>query len=245
MTFRPYLILISLILGSNQLSTAFADDPLQAAMELEGAIHLTPDLDNGMKVYYTCAVCHKPEAWGSENGHFPQIAGQLSTVIIKQLADIRARNRDNPTMLPFTKLELMSLQEIADVSAYIAKLPMTRDNGVGPGTDLVYGKQIYEDNCIECHGPRGEGNLDDHIPLLQGQHYHYLYRQFIWIRDGRRRNADKKMVRQIQGFKTREISAVMDYVSRLRPPEEKLAPEEWQNPDFPKYKRNPNDEYQR
>jgi cytochrome c553 len=241
MKFRPYTILISLILGSSPFNTAIADNPLQAAMELEGAIHLTPDLKNGMKVYYTCAVCHKPEAWGSKNGHFPQIAGQLSSVIIKQLADIRARNRDNPTMLPFTKLELMSLQEIADVSAYISKLPMTRHNGVGPGTDLVLGKKIYEDNCSECHGPRGEGNLEDHIPLLQGQHYQYLYRQFIWIRDGRRRNADKKMVRQIQGFKTHEISAVMDYVSRLRPPEEKLAQEDWYNPDFPKYKRKPSD----
>lgn len=237
MKFRPCLILIPLILGSGLFSTALAENLLQAAMELEGAIHLTPDLKNGMKVYYTCAVCHKPEAWGSDNGYFPQIAGQIKTVIIKQLADIRARNRDNPTMLPFTKLELLSLQEIADVSAYIAQLPMTRHNGVGPGTDLVYGKKIYEENCKECHGPRAEGNLNDHIPLLQGQHYQYLYRQFVWIRDGRRRNADKKMVRQIQGFGAREISAVMDYVSRLQPPEEKLAPDDWHNPDFPDYKR--------
>jgi cytochrome c553 len=72
--------------------------------------------------------------------------------------------------------------------------------------------------------------------LLQGQHYQYLYRQFIWIRDGRRRNADKQMVKQIQGFNPRDISAVMDYVSRLQPPEEKLAPENWLNPDFPKYR---------
>jgi cytochrome c553 len=238
MKLRPHLILISLILGSSQFNTVFADNSLQAAMELEGAIHLTPNLKNGMKVYYTCAVCHKPEAWGNKSGYFPQIAGQIRTVIIKQLADIRARNRDNPTMLPFTRLELMSLQEIADVSAYIANLPMTRHNGVGPGTDLVYGKKIYEEYCAECHGPRAAGSFDDHIPLLQGQHYQYLYRQFIWIRDGRRRNADKKMVRQIQGFETREISAVMDYVSRLKPPEEKLAPDDWHNPDFPNYKRD-------
>jgi cytochrome c553 len=243
MAYRSLFCLLLLMLGAGRFSPVLADNPLQAAMELEGALHLTPDVENGKKVYRICAVCHRPEAWGSESGNYPQIAGQIRTVIIKQLADIRARNRDNPTMLPFTRLDMLSLQEIADVSAYIAKLPMTRHNGVGPGTDLLHGKKIYEENCAECHGPRAEGDFDDHIPLLQGQHYSYLYRQFIWIRDGRRRNADKKMVKQIQGFNTRDISAVMDYVSRLQPPEERLAPADWLNPDFPHYHRGNNRRY--
>lgn len=87
-------------------------------------------------------------------------------------------------------------------------------------------------------GPRAEGIVDDHIPLLQGQHYQYLYRQFLWIRDGRRRNADKKMAKQIQSFNIRDISSVMDYISRLKPPAEKLAPADWRNPDFPNYRRD-------
>ena len=29
-----------------------------------------------------------------------------------------------------------------------------------------------------------------------------------------------------------DIEAVMDYVSRLQPPEELRAPEDWRNPDF-------------
>jgi cytochrome c553 len=237
MKFYSYWLFIPFFFIGSLFNTVFAESPSLAIVELEGAMHMAPDIENGMKVYYTCAVCHNPEAWGSENGHFPQIAGQIRTVLIKQLADIRARKRDNPTMLPFSTLELLTLQEIADVSAYIAKLPMTRKNGVGPGTDLVYGKKIYTDYCSECHGTQAEGNPNDHIPQLYGQHYQYLYRQFIWIRDGRRRNADKKMVKQIQGFETREISAVMDYVSRLSPPAEKLAQEGWLNPDFPNYKR--------
>ncbi|MES9993828.1 MAG: c-type cytochrome [Candidatus Thiodiazotropha sp.] len=238
MKHRSLLYLSLVIITFGQFGPAHAGNPLQAAMELEGALHLTPNIENGKKVYRTCAVCHKPEAWGVENGYYPQIAGQIRTVIIKQLADIRARNRDNPTMLPFTSLDMLSLQEIADVSAYIEKMPMTRHNGVGPGSDLTHGRKVYEKNCAECHGERAEGVEDDHIPLLQGQHYQYLYRQFLWIRDGRRRNADKKMVKQIQGFNIRDISAVMDYVSRLKAPDEKLAPEDWRNPDFPNYKRS-------
>ena len=97
----------------------------------------------GAKVYITCAVCHSPEGWGSPDGDYPQIAGQLYTVIIKQLADIRARNRDNPLMYPFSVPRILGgAQEMADVAAYVSRLPMTADNGKGPGTDLELGKRL-------------------------------------------------------------------------------------------------------
>jgi len=219
---------------------ASAQPPQEAAKEVEKALHLTPNPDNGRDAYMLCTVCHRPEGWGSPDGVYPQIAGQLNSVIIKQLADIRARNRDNPTMRPFTSTQLLGgAQEIADVAAYIAKLPMSPQNGVGPGFDLELGEKLYKENCVDCHGEQGEGDEKDHIPLIQGQHYRYLLRQFEWIRIGRRRNADPDMVEQIRRFTPREESAVMDYVSRLRPPAEKLAKPGWLNPDFPKYSRRP------
>ncbi len=212
-----------------------ADDLKRAAAELEKAIHLTPDLQSGRKVYLLCAVCHQPEGWGTADGEYPQIAGQHASVGIKQLADIRARNRDNPTMYPFTLLDHLTLQEIADVSAYIARFPMNPANGVGPGDDLEHGKQLYEEKCADCHGAQGEGDADDHIPAIQGQHYRYLIRQFEWIRDGKRRNADKEMVEQIQSFTARDMSAVLDYTSRLRPLAGQVAAPGYHNPDFPDF----------
>jgi len=228
-------LVLPLILGSLFFSQTLADDPALAARELEGALHLEPDLENGRKVYLLCAVCHEPEGWGNPSGDYPQIAGQLAPVIIKQLADIRARNRDNPTMFPFTLLDHLTLQQIADVSAYIARFPMTPQNGIGPGDDLEHGKRLYEENCEECHGANGEGIADKHMPLIQGQHYRYLVRQFEWIKNGKRRNADKDMVEQIKGFTPRDIHAVMDYTSRLKPPPERLATPDYRNPDFPHF----------
>ncbi len=212
----------------------------QAMREYEEALKLMPNLENGKKVYKICAVCHEPEGWGQDSGHYPQLAGQLNTVIIKQLADIRARNRDNPTMVPFTSSALLGgVQELADVAAYIAQLPMTTNNGKGPGVDLELGKRLYQENCTECHGENGEGNLEDHIPVIYAQHYQYLVRQFEWIKTGRRRNADSKMVKQIRNFHHRDVLAVMDYVSRLQPPAQKVAEPGWRNPDFPNYARKP------
>ncbi len=211
------------------------NDP--AAREVERALDLKADPDRGREVYLLCAVCHQPEGWGLASGEYPQVAGQHASVVIKELADIRARNRDTPTMLPFTMLEHLSLQDMADVAAYIERMPMTPDNGVGPGTDLALGERLYRDNCVDCHGPRGEGIARKHMPQIQGQHYAYLVRQFEWIRDGKRRNADEEMVKQIQGFTYRDLRAVMDYVSRIRPPQERLAPAGWKSPDFPHFVR--------
>ena len=67
----------------------------------------------------------------------------------------------------------------------------------------------------------------------------YLMRQFRWIKYGKRRNADQKMVKQIRRLTGRDTAAIMDYTSRLRPPEDKLAKPGWVNPDFPKYIRRP------
>ena len=211
--------------------------PEVAGKEIEEALLLTPDPERGREVYLMCAVCHEPEGWGTLDGDYPQIAGQLYPVIIKQMADIRARNRDTPTMFPFTMLEFLDLQQLADVSAYLSQLPMTPNNSVGPGTDLVKGKQLYTEFCVECHGEYGEGIAEESMPLIQGQHYPYLVRQFEWIANGKRRNADAEMVRQIEGFSAEDISAIMDYTSRLKPPRARLADPDWQNPDFAEFKR--------
>ena len=123
-----------------------AASPAQvAAKEYDEVMALTPNPARGAKVYITCAVCHRPDGWGSPDGDYPQIAGQLYTVIIKQLADIRARNRDNPLMYPFSVPRILGgAQEMADVAAYVSRLPMTADNGKGPGTDLELGKRLYQ-----------------------------------------------------------------------------------------------------
>ncbi len=220
---------------------AVADRRSEAAdREFHQALKLTPDLENGRKVYQVCTVCHRPEGWGSSDGRYPQIAGQLASVIIKQLADIRARNRDNPTMRPFASPQLLGgPQEIADVAAYVSQLPMDPFSIKGSGFDLEYGKKLYQDNCADCHGDKGEGDAGKHIPAIYGQNIRYLTRQFEWIRIGKRRNADSKMAKQIRRFSPRDEAAVLDYVSHLMPPEEKLAKPGWQNPDFPNYARVP------
>lgn len=216
-------------------SIVIADEPAPYAInkDTKKTIELTPNIENGRKVFTTCAICHSPEGWGTKDGHVPQIAGQHSSVIIKQITDIRQGNRDNPTMLPFASPQVMAEQDIADVATYVAALKMTPANVTGPGTNLKLGERLYGEECAECHGKAGEGNAKEFYPRIQGQNYNYLLRQLLWIQSGKRRNADRNMVKQLQRFTEEEIAAVIDYSSRLHPDASQVAEIGWTNPDFP------------
>ncbi len=238
MNFKSVTKTLSIALGLALCSGAMAAEWNKAGGEQDKAMTLTPDLENGMDVYEVCSACHLPEGWGLTDGTFPQLAGQHRNVLIKQLADIRALNRDNPTMYPFALPESIGdEQAIADVTSYIAKLLMNPENGKGPdetgSENWKKGEKLYADNCTECHGDHGQGNQEKFYPRIEGQHYSYMLRQFEWIRDGKRRNANPDMVKQIKGFSDADMVNVINYVSRIPVAKEDLAPSaDWQNPDF-------------
>ena len=206
--------------------------------ERDKAMDLTPNLDNGREIFEVCSACHLPEGWGLPDGTFPQLAGQHRSVLIKQLADIRALNRENPTMYPFALPESIGdEQALADLTAYIEKLPMNPAPGRGPwgpGTpQFEQGKKLFHDNCVKCHGETGMGLEEKFYPRINGQHYNYMLRQFGWIRDGKRRNANPDMVKQIKSFSDEQEKQVINYVTWIPVPKEQLAPSaDWQNPDF-------------
>ncbi|RLA08384.1 MAG: cytochrome C [Gammaproteobacteria bacterium] len=223
------LLSLTLLLGLSTIS--MADAPLDN--ELKQAMAATGNIKNGKQVFKLCIVCHGTEGWGTIDGNYPQIAGQHPSVIIKQIADIRAGNRDNPIMFPIAQIKVMGgPQSIADVTAYIGTLKMTRKPELGKGDNLAKGEKLFYRKCAECHGANGQGDEKRFYPRLAGQHYDYVLRQLKWIQSGKRRNANKTMQKRIQKFKLADFEALADYISRLEPPKEITAPIGWKNPDF-------------
>jgi cytochrome c553 len=211
-------------------ATAQPPAPKAAGIEAEGyewnemigekleALELEADVVNGQDAYEVCGACHLPNGAGRPDGTFPQLAGQHTTVIIKQIADIREGRRDNPIMYPFAKT-LTDSQELADVAAYIETLPIPSDNGKGTGTSLELGEMLYKRDCVQCHQEYGQGDAAKFYPVLAGQHYKYLLRQIGDIAARRRRNANPDMVKIVEKYSPEELDAVVDYMSRLEWPE--------------------------
>jgi cytochrome c553 len=185
------------------------------------ALHKKGDKKAGMEAYEVCGACHLPSGAGRPDGTFPQLAGQHTTVLIKQMADIRAGLRDNPTMYPFA-ITLTDPQELADAAAYIESLCIPIDHGKYEGPDaaaqVAKGKDLYEKQCKECHGANGEGNKEKFYPVIAGQHYKYLLRQMTEIRDGHRRNANPDMVKVIKPYTNEQLVAISAFQSSLSMP---------------------------
>lgn len=112
--------------------TAYAQQWQTRVQEALDALQLAGDVAKGEEVYEICSACHMSTAWGTPAGAFPQLAGQHSGVLIKQIVDIRTGNRTHPTMRPFA-IQLGDSQEIADVTAYIQTLPKNPKPTFGPG----------------------------------------------------------------------------------------------------------------
>ena len=221
-----------LLIGLLSAGVAFAGPPAPHQTGIEGkdykwnaeggekseALKKKGDVKAGAEAYEVCGACHLPSGAGRPDGTFPQLAGQHSTVLIKQMADIRAGLRDNPTMYPFAAT-LTDPQELADAAAYINSLCIPVEHGKYEGADaalqIAKGKELYEKQCLECHGKNGEGNKEKFYPVIAGQHYKYLLRQMTEIRDGHRRNANPDMVKVIKPYTNDQLVAISAYQSSL------------------------------
>ena len=214
-----------------------ATSAVQALEPISVTLEFEPDLDDGRRSFDICARCHLPEAWGNDDGTYPQIAGQHVNVLMKQLLDIRSGRRSNPAMQPFVQQRTIGgYQDLANVVAYISTLPMNPQHAAGPwppGSDEhAAGKAVYAAYCQSCHGAGGEGDNSRAYPRLQGQHYSYMARQARLARNNLRR-VDASMSALFRAVSAADFDKALNYVSHLPLPAEDLAPDvTWRNPDF-------------
>ncbi len=176
-------------------------------------LKLKGNAKQGEEVFEVCSACHLASGIGRPDGTLPVVAGQHTAVLVKQMVDIRTGHRDNPTMYPFA--QSMTPQEMADSAAYMHTLKLSSSNGKGSGKNAKQGMALYEKDCKSCHGAKGEGNEAKFIPMLTGQHFKYMQRQLGEMRAGKRKNADKDMMKVIKSYTDADIEAVSDAMSRL------------------------------
>ncbi|AUI85011.1 cytochrome c4 [Vibrio azureus] len=184
------------------------------------------NIEAGKAKSQTCVACHGADG-NSPIAMYPKLAGQHAKYLEKQLKDLKLgmssggkQGRYDPAMSAMAMP--LSDEDIADLSAYYASLPISENNT--PENAVEQGKILYTAGdaargltaCIACHGPRGNGTSLSGFPKISGQHADYIKAQLEKFRDGARGNDMNAMMRDIAKKLTDEdINTLSQYVGGL------------------------------
>ena len=200
-------------------ASSFAS-PTRVDQLVRTALQLDPNIKRGSGLYEVhCSRCHGQGAIGDARNVIPALAGQREAYLIKQLADFAELERDGEAMhAVISKAALNEPQVWADLAGYLSQLPTVRFPETADGKGVELGEAIYQEQCSSCHEEDARGDDDGFIPSIRDQHYSYLVRQMRSLAASHRLNVDADLVRFLDSFETDEMTAVADYLSRLRSP---------------------------
>jgi cytochrome c553 len=181
------------------------------------AMAAKPDAEHGAQLFQHCVECHGPDGGGVVTGSVPRIAGQHYSVLVQQVVQFRGGKHWDMRMEGVASSQgiLSRPQDIADVAAYVNELSRDGKRGVGDGDYLDLGRTLYQGSCASCHGKNGEGNAEQGIPNLAGQHSAYLARQIYDAVDGRRPALTASHGRRLKVLTFEGVLGVTDYLSRI------------------------------
>jgi cytochrome c553 len=179
------------------------------------------DAEAGKALTGLCLACHGQDG-NSLVGAFPNIAGQTSQYLLKQMLEIKSGARPVPVMTGM--LDAMSETDLKNIAAFYESQPAAAG---AADPDLVeLGETIYRAGvarkgiaaCSACHSPTGNGNGPAGFPAVAGQWPEYTTQQLKAFRSGDRHNdGDAEMMRTTaEDMSDKEIAAVSSYLHGLR-----------------------------
>lgn len=186
--------------------------------DLKAALALPGNIQRGEETYSECQSCHRRDGSGRAKFDMPRLSGQHASVLIKQLMDIRSDLRVNPEMRDYMLDSDLTLQDFADMAAYLESLPIVGNIAQGPPELVTRGQTVYATYCVGCHGEHGEGRAELFYPMLASQHYSYLLREIDLILNGQRGNSNPAMPAILGNLSADDKKAVAAYLAQLPAP---------------------------
>ena len=195
-------------------------------VELRAKLQTMPegDIIRGETVHNTmmCASCHGATGV-SPSRNYPSLAGQTETYLVKTMLDYQKglRWEDHRQADVMAKLaQLMTEQQIADVSAFYASQPIQAwqakqevDEHIKTLINLGDSSRMVI-SCMACHGMKGQGSGLN--PALAGQSPEYFKRAMLAFRSGNRRTDVHDLMRRIADELTdEEIKGLAHYYAGL------------------------------
>lgn len=205
---QSFFLTLSLIALLN-ISHAFAgDSQFEIAQRISNG-----DPIAGKEKSTLCQGCHG-ELGISPTSNVPNLAGQWSAYIMRQLRDFWAGSRSDQLMTDMAGT-VTNTSDAFDISAYFASQNLMtgtpHKNEIGERLYVIY-------RCISCHGEEGKGRPQNNamFPIIGGQQKEYLIKQLDDFREGRRESdMSGTMPSLAKRMSAAETEAVADYLSGL------------------------------
>jgi cytochrome c553 len=167
-----------------------------------------------------CQSCHGEFGFSLEE-LIPNLAGQYSIYIAKEMRNFQSGVRKHPVMSPMAMT--INDADLDDIAAYFASQEKMHGSGWGdnPVAKKLFLKGDMTRNirsCVSCHGVNGKGKAPNiaTFPVIGGQHKAYLRAQLINWRKGERTNSPDGVMNKIaKSLTDPEIEALTDYISGL------------------------------
>lgn len=170
-----------------------------------------------------CHGCHGEKGM-SVAPNFPNLAGQFSGYIKKQIHDFQAGKRNDDTMSAMAAT-VTEAQDLEDIAAYFMSQSSMKGTAA-KSAKADKGKTLFMEGnlekgvygCKNCHGENGKGKSpDNHLfPVIAGQNKDYLVKQLMDLKEGRRTNDPAGMMGDIaKGLSPDDIENLADYLSSL------------------------------
>ena len=166
-------------------------------------------IGRGATLALQCTMCHG--ARGLSNADTPNLAGQYSATIYKQLRDYQSGARSNAIMSPrVTNLTDQDMRDLAAYYAYLPRLSAYHPASLGAAPQIVRNGAPMRNipPCATCHG-----EVDHKLgsEWLEGESATYLRTQLEDFASGTRHNDISEQMRNIARGLTR---AEMDEAAR-------------------------------
>ena len=165
-----------------------------------------------------CRECHGDDGI-STAVYVPNLAGQYSQYIIKQLKDFQSGARKHPIMSVMA--EGLSDNYLEDIAAFFAGNKVMKGNGT---VDNEIARNLFVKGdmdrnilpCKSCHGENGKGiySETDVHPVIGGQQRAYLREQLRNWRSGEQHNSPNSVMNIIaESLTDAEIQYLAEYIS--------------------------------
>ena len=148
------------------------------------------DKSPGKAIFTTCAGCHGNDGQGLGYMYAPNLTGQDSDYLVRQLTNFREGKRgkmDDAHGFPMVgrATAVPGSDGVKAVVSYIAGLPKLAAAPVASRTVPTAIADIVP-TCATCHGAAGEGNAGMQAPALNRLDRTYIAQQLVNFRTGKR-----------------------------------------------------------